>query len=71
MDNKEEWSDFLTKHNMFEWHNVWDKDHISRFKILYDARKTPGVYVLDRDKKIIAKKVTVEQLKKIVAEKLD
>jgi peroxiredoxin len=63
MDNKAEWGEFLTEHNLFDWINVWDEHHVSRFKILYDARKTPGVYVLDENKKIVAKKMTVEQLK--------
>jgi peroxiredoxin len=62
MDNKEEWTEFLTKHNLYDWINVWDEHHVSRFKILYDARKTPGVYLLDKDKKIVAKKMTIEQL---------
>lgn len=70
MDNKEEWTEFLTEQNMFEWQNVWDPHHTSRFKILYDARKTPGIYVLNREKEIIAKKITIEQLKKIVNDKL-
>ena len=71
MDDKEEWAEFLTKHNMFDWINVWDKDHSSRFKIKYDARKTPGVYLLDENKKIIGKKMTVEQLKEIIANELN
>lgn len=71
MDNKEEWTTFLVKHNMFEWMNVWDQNHSTRFKIKYDARQTPGVYVLDENKKIIAKKMTIEQLRSIVSEKLN
>jgi len=63
MDNKEEWGEFLTKHKLFDWINVWDEHHASRFKILYDARKTPGVYVLDENKTIVAKGLSVEQLK--------
>ena len=62
MDKKEEWAEFLTKHNLYDWINVWDETHISQFKILYDARKTPAVYVLDENKKIIAKGITVEQI---------
>lgn len=62
MDNKEEWVEFLGKHNLYDWINVWDENHVSRFKILYDARKTPGIYVLDENKKIMAKKLSVEQL---------
>jgi peroxiredoxin len=62
MDKKEEWNDFLIKHNLFGWYNVWDENHASRFKIIYDARKTPAVYVLDENKKIIAKGLSVEQI---------
>jgi len=71
MDNREEWTEFLTEHNLFDWINVWDKDQITRFKILYDGRKTPGVYVLDRDKKIIAKKLDIAQLKQLLSEELN
>ena len=66
MDKKEEWAEFLTKHNLYDWINVWDENHISQFKILYDARKTPAVYVLDENKKIIAKGMTVEQISELM-----
>ncbi len=62
MDKKEEWAEFLAKHNLYDWINVWDENHISQFKILYDGRKTPAVYILDENKKIIAKSITVEQI---------
>lgn len=71
MDNKEEWGEFLTKHNLFDWINVWDKDHLSRFKILYDARKTPGIYILDKNKTIISKKMSVEQLSRLMEKELN
>ncbi|TNF40755.1 MAG: redoxin domain-containing protein [Bacteroidetes bacterium] len=66
MDKKDEWSEFLTKHNLYDWINVWDENHISQFKILYDGRKTPAVYILDENKKIIAKSITVEQIKSLM-----
>lgn len=66
MDNKKEWGDFLTKYNLWDWINVWDKDQISQFKILYDARKTPGIFILDENKRIISKKMTIEQLGKLM-----
>ncbi|MCD6353953.1 MAG: redoxin domain-containing protein, partial [Prolixibacteraceae bacterium] len=70
MDNKDEWVEFLTKYNLYDWINVWDPQDISRFKISYDARKTPGVYVLDENKKIVAKRMTVEQLDKYMEHEL-
>ena len=70
MDKKPEWEEFLQKHNLFDWINVWDEQHISQFKILYDARKTPGVYILDKDKKIIAKGMSVEQISELLKVRL-
>ncbi len=70
MDNKEEWTEFLTKHQLYDWINVWDQNNTSNFKILYDARETPGVYVLDKNKTIIAKGFAVEQLEMLLKEKL-
>lgn len=71
MDDKEEWAEFLTQHNMFDWINVWDQHHTSRFKIKYDGRQTPGIYLLDENKKIIGKKMTIEQLKEIIPQELN
>lgn len=70
MDKKEEWTEFLIKHKLFDWINVWDERHLSQFKILYDARKTPGVYVLDKNKKIIAKSMNIEQLAGLMQQEL-
>jgi hypothetical protein len=38
---------FLNQHELHDWINVWDEHHVSRFKILYDARTTPGIFILD------------------------
>lgn len=70
MDNKEEWTDFLLDHDLFDWINVWDPRHTTRFKILLDARTTPGVYVLDENKTIVAKKMDVDQLRAIISNRL-
>jgi peroxiredoxin len=70
MDDKEEWGEFLAKHNLFDWINVWDEHHVSRFKILYDARKTPGIYILDENKTIVTKKMTVEQIDRFLGKNL-
>ncbi|MFW6369876.1 MAG: redoxin domain-containing protein [Bacteroidota bacterium] len=66
MDNREEWEGYIAEHNLHDWINVWDEHHVSRFKILYDARTTPGLYLLDENKKIVAKKIPVENLKTIL-----
>ncbi len=68
---KEEWQEFLIEHDLFDWINVWDEHHDSRFRILYDVRSTPGLFLLDENKKIIAKKLTVEQIKDFMEAYLD
>jgi len=71
MDKKEEWEDFVNEHKLYDWINVWDENDETRFKVLYDARVTPGVYVLDQDKKIIAKKLSLESIKTFIADRLN
>jgi thioredoxin-related protein len=61
--NKKEWGDFLEQHHLNDWINIWDKYHVTRFQIIYDTRSTPAVYLLDKDKKIVAKKFSIDFLK--------
>ncbi|HOR99316.1 MAG TPA: redoxin domain-containing protein [Prolixibacteraceae bacterium] len=63
MDNKDDWIEFVEKYQIYDWINVWDEHHLSRFKIIYDTRTTPSVYLLDENKKIIAKRVSIDFFK--------
>jgi peroxiredoxin len=63
MDNKNDWISFIDEHGLNEWINVWDEKHASRFKILYDARYTPAIYLLDNNKTIVGKKMSVDQIR--------
>lgn len=67
MNKKPEWEEFLQNNKLFGWINVWDEQHVSQFKVLYDVRVTPGVYLLDENKKIVAKKLGIDQIKQILA----
>jgi len=69
-DKRTEWEDFIKQEGLSDWINVWDPQHRSRFKVTYDARKTPGVFLLDRDKKIVAKKLSAVQIKGILENEL-
>ena len=40
------------------------------YKQLYDVIQTPTLYLLDKDKKIIAKKLTMEQMDKVLDAKI-
>ena len=60
--DKQEWSDFIDEHNLNDWINVYDPYHYTRFRDYYDINSTPVIYVLDKDKKIVAKRIGVENL---------
>lgn len=67
--DREEWEKFIEEKNIQEkgWINVWDgpRPH-SRFRDYYDIYSTPVIYVLDKDKKIIGKRLTVENIKGLI-----
>ncbi|NPA37875.1 MAG: redoxin domain-containing protein [Chlorobi bacterium] len=56
------WNEFIEKHDLYEWINVYDPYNQSGFRFLYDIYSTPTIYVLDKNKKIIGKRIGVEQL---------
>lgn len=67
--DKEEWKTFLDEKNLYEdgWYNVWDGPYPhSAFRDFYDIYSTPVVYILDRNKKIIGKRIGVESIKSLV-----
>jgi hypothetical protein len=69
-NNRKEWTDFMDQHHLNDWMNIWSPAD-NRFKVIYDTRTTPAVYLLDKDKKIIAKKFSVDFLKNYFAYYLD
>ncbi|WP_372753267.1 redoxin domain-containing protein, partial [Labilibaculum sp.] len=62
-NNKEEWEDFIAENELFDFINCYDPHYQSNFRIYYDVYSTPTVYLLDKDKKIIAKRLDIENLK--------
>lgn len=64
--DKKDWLNFIDEHGLDGWINVWDPHQISNFRVNYDVRTTPMIYLLDKDKKIIAKKLSVETTKKLL-----
>ncbi|MBS1509411.1 MAG: redoxin domain-containing protein [Bacteroidetes bacterium] len=68
---KTEWIKFIKEHHLGEWTNVYktkameDADFAVQkpsFRQLYDVTVTPTIFLLDKDKKIIAKKLTLFQM---------
>lgn len=57
--------------NFPEWLNVGDRFYQSKYKQVYDVVTTPAIFLLDANKKIIAKKIGAEQLGKIIDHELE
>ncbi len=63
---KKEWEEFIEKHELYDWLNVYDPYGRTDFRNNYDIYSTPVVYILDEDKKIIAKRVDVERVPEFI-----
>lgn len=59
---KEKWEKFVTEHELFDFINCWDAHNQSNFRAYYHVDSTPVLYLLDKNKKIIAKKLDIDQL---------
>jgi thiol-disulfide isomerase/thioredoxin/predicted CopG family antitoxin len=64
-NKKNEWIAYVAKHNM-QWTNVWDPDNVNDFRRKYSIYSVPQVYILDRDKKIIGRRLGPESLEKML-----
>ena len=60
--DKEMWTKFIDDNGMYEWINVYDQYQTTGFRQHFDIKSTPMIYVLDKDKKIVGKRIDVEQL---------
>lgn len=59
--DREKWEKYIVD-NGLNWINGWDPQRLSRFDYLYNVESTPLIYILDRDKKIIAKRLATEDI---------
>lgn len=76
---REAWIRFIKDHNLKDWIHVYEtkaqQDSTEAagkpgYKQLYDVYQTPILYLLDKDKRIIAKKLTYQQLDEVISLKL-
>jgi thiol-disulfide isomerase/thioredoxin len=59
--DKPKWQKYI-EDNKLEWINGWDPERRTNFGYYYNVEATPTVYILDRNKTIIAKKLSVEDI---------
>ncbi|MBI3234364.1 MAG: TlpA family protein disulfide reductase, partial [Bacteroidetes bacterium] len=61
----DKWINFIREKNL-NWINVIDIYNISEFRKSYDISSTPVIFLLDKDKKIIAKKLNGQSLEQLL-----
>ena len=70
-DLKNAWINYIKEHHLTDWTHVYQtremeaaerKAQVAGFRQLYDVIMTPTIYLLDKDKHIIGKKLTWQQL---------
>lgn len=70
-DVKKEWIKYIAEHKLQDWTNVYQTKEMEDaivaaekpgFRQLYDVTMTPTIYLLDKEKRIIGKKLTWKQM---------
>jgi len=65
VEGKEKWVDFVNDNQLFGWINCWSP-YSNDFRSLYNLQSYPQLFILDQEKKIVAKRVTPEQAESII-----
>jgi thiol-disulfide isomerase/thioredoxin len=69
--NKDDWMKGINEYHIHEWTNVWDPQLVSNFRALYDVYSTPVIYILDKSKHIIAKRIDVDTAVKFLKNEME
>jgi thiol-disulfide isomerase/thioredoxin len=65
VEGKEKWVDFINEHGLVDWINCWSP-YSNEFRQLYNLQSYPQLFIMDREKKIVAKRISPEQAEKII-----
>lgn len=65
------WKEFIEEHQLEDFINVYDPYGRSRFRQYYHIKSTPTLFILDKDKKIVAKKLGVDQIADFLSHMLE
>jgi thiol-disulfide isomerase/thioredoxin len=77
--NKADWLKFIREHQLTDWIHVYYSkaandarinNQIPSYYQLYDVQSVPTLYLLDKDKRILAKKIPFEQIDEVLEYKL-
>ena len=76
---KPAWLNYIRDNNLKDWIHVYETSAQrdagyaagkANYRQLYDVYQTPIIYLLDKDKRIIAKKLTYDQVDEVLDMKL-
>lgn len=67
ISNTDRWKQYINE-NELEWVNLADPYTQSRFKVDYDVRSVPRLYILNKERKIIAKRLDVDQVVQFITD---
>jgi thiol-disulfide isomerase/thioredoxin len=76
---QQDWFDFIHKFGLKDWVHVYYSKEAEQARVsantpsysqLYDVQSFPTLYLLDKDKRIIAKKLTTEQVDEILEQRV-
>ena len=74
------WKTFINTHQLADWYHVHHTLEMMKadtegqkpsFKQLYDITQTPTLYLLDKEKRIVGKKLTLQQLNDLLQVKMN
>lgn len=65
--NINEWEHFIDEYKLFDFIHCYDPHNNSNFRSNYNVFNTPVIYILDKNKKIIAKNIDVENIDSIIS----
>jgi thiol-disulfide isomerase/thioredoxin len=77
--SKQDWMKFIREHHLGSWDHLYyskqdDKERIDSgipgYSQLYDVQSFPTLYLLDKEKRIIAKKLSYQQIDEVLALKM-
>jgi thiol-disulfide isomerase/thioredoxin len=63
--DKEAWEKYITS-NGLSWINGWDPDRLTHYDFFYNITATPTIFILNSEKKIIAKKLPAESVEAFI-----
>jgi len=78
-NEKIKWLQFIRENNLKNWIHVYQTEATKKaiaesqrpgYKQLYDITQTPTLYLLDKEKRIVAKKLTLQQMDELLQTKL-